>query len=132
MSTLYYESKPGELEHGIFGTTKPKKNVKYIARIKMPNGKYRYFYNQRELNAYNATIKINRSVKSAYVNSKEKILDALGKEYYDQIKEIDNKLSISMYSSSKSQKEDLMKKKEDLMKKGERTVYGFFKKLGKK
>lgn len=57
---IYYESKPGELQHGWLGnlikpktSTKPKK---YIEKIKMPSGKYRYFYTQEELDAYNATV----------------------------------------------------------------------------
>ena len=48
---LIYESKPGELKHGLFWS---KGRKKYIEKIKMPNGKFRYFYTQEELDAYNA------------------------------------------------------------------------------
>lgn len=95
---LYYETKEGELEHGLFGTTKPRENVKYIDKIKMPNGKYRYFYTQAELDAYRAAWKLSKGVgsamksmpgriKDAAAKAKEGVLDAAGKRYYDEADE---------------------------------------------
>ena len=88
---VYYESKPGELEHGIFGTTKKKKNAKYIAKIPIGNGKYRYFYSQQELKAYNAAKKINKAVKNTVDDVKNtvddvnnKLMDVTGRKYYNE------------------------------------------------
>lgn len=60
---LYYETKPGELEHGLFGfgTKKLKQNVKYLKKIPDGKGGYRYIYTQKELDAYNAKLSKNRS-----------------------------------------------------------------------
>jgi len=87
MPKIYYESKPGELEHGLFGSTKPRANTKYIHKIDLGNGKYRYFYTQQELDAYNAMRKLGKGVKNAVANVNEKISDAMGKRYYDDAAE---------------------------------------------
>lgn len=43
----------------------PRRNVRYIKRIQLPGGKYRYFYNKEELDAYN---------KEGNSNSKEAMI----------------------------------------------------------
>ena len=70
---LYYETKPGELEHGLFGTTKKKKNAKYVAKLPVGNGKFRYFYSDEELAAYQEGVRdnVNKSMKK-----RQKMLDA--------------------------------------------------------
>lgn len=60
-----------ELRHGLLGTTKKREGAKYIAKVPLGNGKFRYFYNQLEWKVYN-------SVKS--VNNK--VADAAGRKYY--------------------------------------------------
>lgn len=98
---LYYETKEGELEHGLFGTTKPRANTKYIEKIQMPNGKYRYFYTQAELDAYNAMRKLSKGaanmagkvkagVGKAIANTKDGVMGTTnpkaGKQYVDKVK----------------------------------------------
>lgn len=61
---LYYESKPGELEHGLFGSTKKRANARYIHKIKMANGKFRYFYTAKEWDRYNAAKNIVKGIKA--------------------------------------------------------------------
>lgn len=105
---LYYESKPGELEHGLL-------QRKYIEKIPMGNGKFRYFYTQEELDAYyaeqkrasnrqvsmanrrdqaykkdalNRTVRnVKKNVEKTAANVKEAVLDAAGKRYYDEARE---------------------------------------------
>lgn len=90
MPKLYYESKPGELEHGLFGTTKKREGAKYIHKIDLGNGKYRYFYTQQELDAYNAMNKVGAGIKKTAANIKEGIADAAGKRYYDEAAKYDS------------------------------------------
>lgn len=54
---LYYEQKPGELEHGLF---KKLFKPKYLKKIPLGNGKHRYIYSQEELDAYNKEAAIRR------------------------------------------------------------------------
>ena len=90
MPKIYYESKPGELEHGLFGSTKPRANTKYIHKIDLGNGKYRYFYTQQELDAYNRMQKLGTGIKNTVANVNEKISDAMGKKHYDDAAEAAN------------------------------------------
>lgn len=74
----YQEAIEDEFEHGLFGSTKKRKGAKYIAKIPIGKGKYRYFYSQEELRRYQMAKKASDKVKGA----KDYVIDELGRKYY--------------------------------------------------
>lgn len=89
-----------ELRHGLFGTTKKRKNAKYIEKIKMPNGKYRYFYNNVELTAYNMARKASKAVD----NATDAAIDASGRKYYKKADKIQKEITAADKSYNKAVK----------------------------
>jgi hypothetical protein len=47
-----------------YGSGAVGKSHKYVQRVKLPNGKYRYFYSQKEYEAYTGLLKRKREIKN--------------------------------------------------------------------
>ena len=98
---LYYESKPGELEHGLFSKLfKPK----YLKKIPIGNGKFRYLYTQEEVDAYNKANAERRKAIEAYRQTS--IADKRDKAYKERsVNERLKELGYDSESISKMSKE---------------------------
>lgn len=74
-----------ELQHGLFGTTKKRKGAKYIAKVPIGKGKYRYFYNKAEWIAYKATKAVGdaaETVADKVSDAANDAIDAAGRKHY--------------------------------------------------
>lgn len=74
-----------ELQHGLFGTTKKRKGAKYIAKVPIGKGKYRYFYNKAEWIAYKATKAVGdaaETVADKVSDAANDAIDATGRKHY--------------------------------------------------
>lgn len=69
---IYYN---GELYHA------SRKNHKYIAKVRKPNGKYRYFYTQEEYNTY-------KNSKTNGEKSKSKSVSKLFNNLFKSVKNL--------------------------------------------
>lgn len=67
---VYYESKPDELQHWL-GFGKKQANTKYIHKIPLGNGQFRYFYTNEELEAYMNAQKRVANRQESVVNSRD-------------------------------------------------------------
>ena len=85
--TFDKEASPEEVKFGKNGNDLDNKGHKYFARITLPNGKYRYFYSNREYNAY---LESSKKLNQAGIHRQEY-------EYSDeeQVSNVNPKFNIS-------------------------------------
>lgn len=74
-----------ELQHGLFGTTKKRKGAKYIAKVPLGNGKFRYFYSKTEWMAYRASKAVGNAAETVadkVSDAANDAIDATGRKHY--------------------------------------------------
>lgn len=102
---IYYN---GELYHA-----NKKKKVKYIAKVPISNGKYRYFYTQEEYNAYKNSKKPKESKLKSKLKSVSKFLKNISKKVNNLFKKSKKELGKTLEKGRKFVDEVIFGKKKN-------------------